>query len=213
MTSAELRLMDNILARERGFQQRMARAPLKVFLMLFCFFATACLAATFLDRKPTWYVSIAIAFAVSGLVWLVSYPSLRRDRRKSLLRFHDYDAAIAHNEIHVTHIQSHSMVEFEEEEDEGACYAFQLDGRRIVIVCGQDYYPSAKFPNSDFSLIEIRAVDGTPLEGWIEKRGKKLTPVRKISAKTKRNLALPSHLEVMAGHLDRLEELLAIRTT
>jgi len=53
------------------------------------------------------------------------------------------------------------MVEFEEEEDEDACYAFQLDGGRILFVAGQSYYRSARFPNTDFSLVGLYDKEGS----------------------------------------------------
>jgi len=37
------------------------------------------------------------------------------------------------------------MVEFEQEEDEGACYAFQLDSHHLVFLVGQDFYASVCF--------------------------------------------------------------------
>ena len=101
------------------------------------------------------------------------------------------------------------MVEFEEEEDEGASYAFQLDNRRIVFVVGQQFYGSARFPNSDFSLIEISTEDGTVVVGSIRKYGIRIEPIRTISAQRTAKLKIPEHLQVIDGELNQIEDLLA----
>jgi hypothetical protein len=100
------------------------------------------------------------------------------------------------------------MAELEEEEDEGACYALQLENNKIIFVTGQDDYASAWFPNTDFSLVEIYGDGNVLVEGFIEKNGKKLTPQRTISAKVKSKLRIPDHLEVIDGGPGDLENLL-----
>jgi hypothetical protein len=100
------------------------------------------------------------------------------------------------------------MVELEEEE--GTCYVFQLSGQRIVFVSGQDFYASARFPNSDFSLIHIYDEKEGVVEAFIEKHGKKLRAKRKISGELRSKMKVPDHLQVIAGKLDDLEELLAL---
>jgi hypothetical protein len=77
------------------------------------------------------------------------------------------------------------MVELQEGEDEGACYAFQLDDDQILFISGQDYYSSSQFPNSDFSLNQILDDQGRLLEELISKQGEKLQPVHQISAHVK----------------------------
>jgi hypothetical protein len=100
-------------------------------------------------------------------------------------------------------------VEFEEEEDEGACYAFQLDKCQIVFVSGQDFYPSAKFPNTDFSVVNIYADDGKLVESLIEKNGDKLKALRKISSRAKSGMTIPGNLETVDGDLSQIEQVLA----
>ncbi len=112
------------------------------------------------------------------------------------------------NQAHVIRIQSDQMVEFEEREDEGACYAFQV-GDRIVFVAGQDFYPSAKFPNSDFSLVEITDSRGALVEMVIDTAGKKLQPIRTIAAELHSKLRSPEHLQSLQGRLEDIDRLLA----
>ena len=208
MTAAELRLLKVPLRRKQRPEKHGLSVALGMFLMIFGFFLVACLAATVIDHQPAWYYSILIAFGVSALVWIVAYPGLRREQKRMEARCRMYEAAIQRNEVHVTHIQSDEMVEFEEEEDEGACYAFQVNGPRIVFVSGQDYYASAKFPNNDFSLVDLHGPDGTILEGWVQKHGKKLKPLKKLPGKLRWHID-SEHLQVIEGDLADLERLLA----
>jgi hypothetical protein len=104
------------------------------------------------------------------------------------------------------------MIQFEEEDDEGACYAFQLDEQRVVFLVGQDYYPSAKFPNTNFSLARIYAEDGSLVEEFIEKAGRKLQPLRTVSAEARSKMRAPDNLEVISTDLHKLEECLTVHT-
>jgi hypothetical protein len=162
--------------------------------------------ATILDKKPPpWYLSFLVGFGVALPISFWSYLSLRP---KLLAQVREIESALRRNEACVTHIQSEVMAEFEEEEDEGACYAFQLNDRQIVFVSGQGFYPSARFPNSDFSLVSI--YDGEILvESLIEKHGAKLKPIRSISSEQKSRMRIPSHRGTMQGDLNHIEQLLA----
>ena len=100
------------------------------------------------------------------------------------------------------------MVALDEQEDEGACFAFQV-ADRIVFVSGQEFYPSASFPNSDFALVEISDSRGRIVEMAIETAGKKLQPIRTIAAESKSRLQIPDHLHIILGRLDDIERLLA----
>ncbi len=107
-------------------------------------------------------------------------------------------------------LQSDRVVEFEEEEDEGACYAFDRDGSTIFVV-GQEFYEDDDFPNGDFSIVEILGVSGRPVDTLVAKRGRKLAPERVIPAHVKNQLELPEHLEVIDAPLERIESALRQR--
>ena len=161
--------------------------------------------ASIASRSVPPFIPLAAWFAIcAGLVvWAV--VSSRRDLMKEIDRL---EATLKRNEAHEVTVRSTEMIEFEEEEDEGACYAFQLKDDRIVFIVGQEYYPSAKFPNTDFSLVSIQDGDGRCIEELIYKRGHKLKPCRMIPAKFKSEMFLPDHLEVIRGKLSELEGLL-----
>lgn len=101
------------------------------------------------------------------------------------------------------------MIEFEEEDNEGARYAFHLADGRIVFLSGQEFYSSPQFPNSDFSLVDIRSEDGTAIVGHIEIRRRRIEPTRTIPAKKAAALKIPDHLQIINGDLSTIEQLLS----
>jgi hypothetical protein len=108
----------------------------------------------------------------------------------------------------VIRLESSRVVEFEEEEDEGACYAFEHDADSCVAIVGQEFYEDDDFPNTDFSMIEILGAAGRPIDVLLNKDGRKLRPERVIAAAVKRAVEMPQHLDVIPAPLDRLPEAL-----
>jgi hypothetical protein len=108
-------------------------------------------------------------------------------------------------------LRSNRVVEFEEVEDEGACYAFDRDGSSSIFITGQEFYEDDDFPNTDFLMIELLGTGGTVVDVLLTKLGRKLTPERVIPASVKDTLELPGHLEVVPAPLDRIESALRRR--
>lgn len=129
-------------------------------------------------------------------------------RRLMLSQIPVLENALRTSRARVIRVQSERVVEFEEEEDEGACYAFEHEATSVAFIVGQEFYEDDDFPNSDFSLIEILDSRGTPVDIWLEKTGRKLKPDRVVPANLKWTLELPEHLAVVDVPLDRVEELL-----
>jgi len=202
LSETERRLLTGALThrqrRFKSFPKRQLIAGLAIFGVLWAW--------TMIATHGPWYTVSAIWFGIGGAIFLWVYFS-EKPKEKAGLDL--YAQALHRNQALETRIQSDEIVELEEEEDEGACYAFQLVGKRIVFVSGQDFYPSAQFPNSNFSLIRIYGENEVLVETFIEKHGKKLRPKRKISAELKSKLKIPDHLQVIEGKLDDLEKLLA----
>jgi len=209
LAEKEHRLLSSALAWRKRRQKVLARRAFLIGLSLFVFFSGVTVTATHTDRRgPAWYYCclISLAIAVPVALWLYF------DLKPKFLREVDlYERALQRNEARITRIQSNAVVEFEEQEDEGACYAFQLDTGQVVFVSGQDFYPSAKFPNSDFSVVEIHADDGKVVESLIEKTGFKLKPLRKISYRQKPGMTIPENFKPMDGDLNHIEEVLSSR--
>ena len=113
--------------------------------------------------------------------------------------------ALHGNRARERRLQSDRVVEFEEVEDEGACYAFDHNGVSSIFVIGQEFYEDEDFPNSDFSMIELLGASGTAIDVLLTKRGRKLKPERVIPATVKDKVELPEHLAIVAATVDRIE--------
>ncbi|HXV59808.1 MAG TPA: hypothetical protein VEK15_03875 [Vicinamibacteria bacterium] len=170
-------------------------------------------ALTLMASEAPW-PSITLFWILVGgsiLLWV------RRDMRKDLTHLSDkalsFESALRRNEAEAFHIKAKSFVEFEEIEDEGACYAFDIDEGRIVFVVGQEFYPEAKFPSHDFSLVYLLEERGNSVDMVIEKRGPKASPERVVPGDFKRQVEIPEHLEMIIGSLGQIEEILSRRTS
>jgi len=207
LNEKEHRLLRWALDRRKRRVKVLRRRMIFTGLALFAAFSGMMIVATVADKKgPAWYYCSLIGAAIAFPISLWSYLSLRR---KFIADVQLLESALCRNEARVTRIQSDAMVEFEEEEDEGACYAFQLENRQIVFLSGQEFYPSAKFPNSDFSLVSIYGDRGILAESFIEKNGDKLEALRTISARQKSRMKIPDNMETVEGNLDQIEQILS----
>lgn len=163
---------------------------------------------TLFASNVSWLIvtSFWVVVGVGILLWV------RHDLRKDFGAFRDmqrgYESALRRNEAEVFEVRATAFAEFEEVEDEGAYYAFQLDGGRLVFVAGQEFYPQAKFPSLDFSLVYFLDERGGAVDMSIKKRGSLALPARTIPPATKKKLELAEHLEVVDGEIERVEELL-----
>ena len=126
------------------------------------------------------------------------------DRRLEAIR-----SALDRNQAEVVRIRSDAVVEFEEIEDEGAAYAFQSDVNSIVFIVGQEFYPDSRFPNTDFSVIQVYDGRGDLAEFWVSRDGERLDPVRRIDATSRERLTVPECFAVVEGELTDLERILA----
>jgi hypothetical protein len=115
------------------------------------------------------------------------------------------EAALRHDRGRVFRVQSSRLVEFEELEDEGACYAFDIGEGRILFVQGQEFYADETFPNSDFSLVTVLGPGTTVVDEIFTKSGAKLEPERRIARDVKERLTIPDHLEVIDADLATIE--------
>jgi hypothetical protein len=129
-------------------------------------------------------------------------------RRLMLEQVQILQDALHGNRARERRLQSDRVVEFEEVEDEGACYAFDHDGVSSIFVIGQEFYEGDDFPNSDFSMIELLGASGTPIDVLLTKRGRKLTPERVIPSAIKDGIEWPEHLSIVPAPLDRIESAL-----
>jgi hypothetical protein len=160
---------------------------------------------TILASDVPWTVVTAFWIVVGGGIALW----VRRDMRMHARQFDDMAAglrsALAANVAEVFDVRARAFVEFEEVEDEGACYAFEIDGPRLVFVTGQEFYAAARFPSLDFSLVYLCDEAGRRVDMLIDKRGPKAAPTQTIPAARAQETRRPEHLEVRAGSVETLE--------
>jgi len=147
-----------------------------------------------------------LALAVLFSLW-IGLPGRTGPRRQAAL----LEAALRHDRARVFRVQSTRVVEFEEIEDEGACYAFDIGEGRILFVQGQEFYPDDDFPNSDFSLATVLGPGNAVVDEIFTKSGAKLDPERRIARDVKDRLTIPDHLEVIDADLGTIEAVLPAR--
>ena len=129
-----------------------------------------------------------------------------RDHRAVSQTLSYFKDALQHGRAHVERIQAQRMIEVEELEDEGACYFFEIEDRRLFQLSGQEYYSSAEFPSSDFSLIDILDSHGNPVSSLIENKGARLEPCKVISATDKIKNLIPYDQNFIDCSIDEFEK-------
>lgn len=114
--------------------------------------------------------------------------------------------------VRVTRCTSSGVVGLQEVEDEGAAYFFEVEPRRLYFVSGQEFYPTSRFPNDDFEIIEGFDAAGKPLLFEIRCHGSRIQPIRTIPSATKLELlersGYPQDGDVIEGALDEIEDVL-----
>ena len=164
---------------------------------------------TILASDAPWLVVTAFWLVVGTGITLWVRRDMRSHAGQLAGMVRSLQSAIRRNEADVYDIRARSFAVLEEIEDEGACYAFELEGDRLVFISGQEFYEAARFPSLDFSLVYALDESGAAVDMFIEKRADKATPSRVISAAVKRHLEVPDHLEVIAGRIANLEAALS----
>jgi hypothetical protein len=166
-----------------------------------------CIATIVASPVPWWFiVAFWTAIGVVLFVW-VAFPEY--SRVKGDVR--SLEEALGRNEAEVYRVQADSFIEFEENEDLGACYAIQVGAEDIVFITGQDFYSTRSFPSTDFSVVNIYDSHNGIVDLQIEALGQKLKPVRKIGTGIQANLRVPEHFERIDGRLEELESLLQVK--
>ena len=207
LSEAERRLLrSKIQGSERRQRAVSKRVPVATFGTVLALWV-----ATLLASDAPWLVVTVFWLTIgAGLVlWL------RRDQRNEDRDARQWteglESALRRNQADVFDIRASAFVELEEFEDEGACYAFALDDRRVVFVSGQEFYEAARFPSLNFALVYALDEKGRPADMLIEKRGARAAPVRTMPFAVKHTLEIPEHLEVVEASLDDLEVRLRAR--
>jgi len=151
------------------------------------------------DAPPWVAILFWAALAMMFTLW-IGLPWRRLMRGQVVI----LDDGLRTNRASVTRIRSVRVLEFEEEEDEGACYAFELGPDTSLFIVGQEFYEDDDFPNSDFSMVDVLGAGGGPIDTIIEKHGIKLMPDRVVPATIKWQLEIPEHMTVVPLALNQI---------
>ena len=163
---------------------------------------------TALASDAPWLIVSVFWLVVGGVIAVWVQRDMRAHGGDFRRMAHDLESALGRNAADVYDIHARAFAVFEEIEDEGACYAFELEGHRLVFISGQEFYEGARFPSRDFSLVYVLDERGETVDMLIEKRGAKSAPERTIPAASRKSLDQPQHLEVLPGTIDNLEAVL-----
>ena len=169
-------------------------------------------ALTMLASEAPWTVVTGFWLLVgAGITWWAR-RDLKKDQWQSDAVADRIASALRRNIADVYEIRATAYVDIEEEEDEGACYAFQVAPQTLLFITGQEFYASARFPSLDFALIYPLDEHGQSVDMLIQKRGHRTAPVRRVPATVKTTLDIPEHLELRTGTLDGIEACLRSST-
>lgn len=201
LTDRERRLIRSRIRalQARGHRARTLALPLSSGVVLILWLATL------LASDAPWTVITAFWLLVGGGIAMWVRRDMRKDESQLNAVAAGLSSALTRNEADVQDVRAVAFAEFEEIEDEGACYAFELPNQRLVFIMGQEFYAGAKFPSLDFSLVHVLDEAGNTVDMVIEKRSPRAAPAKTIAAAVKQRMTLPEYLEVRPGTIETLE--------
>lgn len=206
LTAGERRVL---AAKARDARDRSTRQG-RMYLLLPVVFGVLW-SLTIFASDVSWHAVTAFWIVIGSGISLWVVVDQRRDAREFRTLAERYDSACRRNEADVIDVRSTEYISFEEYEDEGACYAFALERGGTLILHGQQYYPSSRFPSLNFSIVRPLDESDRPVDEFLEKRGPKVDPSRVVPATVKLELDLPTDIAVMDTPLEEVENQLRRR--
>ena len=203
MTTHEQKLLGFRIKREARVKSRIVSFLRILLLGITAAVPTGLVVAYFKTTQLGWFTCGLMIFT-SGVMMALFYGDVRECNVKIAALRATADA----NVMDVVRCQATEMVEFEEYDDEGPTYVFQVEADRIWVVSGQDFYPTRKFPSTDFEIITSRGPTPFPAILRLAGHGTRLSAIRVVSVQTQRDLRIPEHGELITGRLADLEGLL-----
>ena len=167
-------------------------------------FGALWVATVLASQAPWWVVGLFwLAFGVVIGLWVLAeeWKSIRQTASA-------LESALRANQATEIRVQAHTVAEIEEREDEGACWLFELGDERLLVLSGQDYYATRRFPNDDFSVVRILKEGGEPLETVLALRGSRLQPVRRMPSRVRSSLPATEGPALIRSSIDKVEWLL-----
>jgi len=127
---------------------------------------------------PVYFVIASMTVLWTGMTLWSLVPELRRlDAQRRALQ-----NAMELGSVRSIDVRATRVLELLEEEDEGACFVFEIGSDRLVVTHGQQFYPTARFPNEDFSVVDILDDKGAVICHFLRCWGRKLKPIQRIPA-------------------------------
>ncbi|WP_319201240.1 hypothetical protein [uncultured Ilyobacter sp.] len=123
------------------------------------------------------------------------------------------DSILEKDTAKVVRCISSKMMEFEEVEDEGAQYLFQVEENKIFHISGQEFYETSFFPSSDFELVTIMGPgEENALDFHIHCSGHKLSPILTVPREVKKEYIdkISEFPEVIEGNIENLDSVMNI---
>ncbi|MGI9037736.1 MAG: hypothetical protein ACR2GQ_02635 [Gemmatimonadota bacterium] len=153
------------------------------------------------EAAPLWITLFWLAFGVGLFFWV--RRDFRRDAGWMQVMAASVESALRRGEADAIDVDAVAYAEFEEYEDEGACWAFDLGDGRLLFVRGQEYYRDDDFPSLEFSIVAALDESGAVALEWVESHAPPSPPAVVVPAETKWEMAerLPGNLEVVRGTL------------
>ena len=183
-------------------ERRLVLAKTTISSLVVCGFLGVLTYAT--SDAPLWVIVLFWSVLTGVLTLWIGLPWYRTMRQQ----VEWLEDALRASRARVIRIRSPRVIEFEEEEDEGACYAFEHGPDASIFIVGQEFYEDDDFPNSDFALIDLLGTHGNAIDTLIDKAGTKLIPERVVPARVKRMIEIPEHLTVIQAPLEHIEDAL-----
>lgn len=113
-------------------------------------------------------------------VWVFLEQSIRLIKKQKSINF-----ALSKGTTKYIRVTTSRYIEFSEYEDEGVDYLFQLNDNEMLSIGGQDFYPTKKFPNTDFEIVVCYGIKNEILLLETYNYGEKLRPTIKVNGKEK----------------------------
>ncbi len=104
-------------------------------------------------------------------------------------------------EVKVREIEAEKLIEFQEFEDFGVMYCFEVEPNKFFVLNGQDYYETPRFPCLSFEIVEIEGMLYT-----IRPKSKKHKPDRSLPETVARDLGFYQNEVVIEGTFENIEE-------
>ncbi|AYB30318.1 hypothetical protein [Chryseolinea soli] len=186
----------------KDIARRKSRLTRFIILWTIACLVTGTVASMYVDRALWLVVVIAVFIFIAIGLW--SYFESRLPFDKELKGI---ESLKEKNLVTSVQVKATEYYELAEEEDEGVYYLFQIEADRILSFGGQDFYPTKKFPNSDFEIVEGRSVAGQIVLLETYCHGHRIKPIKKIKGKDKWDLLQKFDLdkfEITDGRLERL---------